>query len=354
MNQEVIFTNHVAQTLDAAVEKMNPANIVVIVDSNTATFVLPRMQTESMAVGKATVITTKAGDMHKGLESLSHIWEEMCKNGCTRGTLVINLGGGVITDMGAFAAATFKRGVRFINIPTTLLSGVDAAIGGKTGINFNGLKNEIGLFREADLVIISTTFFNTLTDVELLSGYAEMLKHSLISSKEEYDKLLNYDVTSHTWDQLLDLLQESVLVKSRIVQEDPTENGVRRALNFGHTAGHAFEEFSFERKSPIPHGYAVAFGMIVELVLSNMKVGFPSAELNRFSSYIKEHYGEFSISCRDYDRIIELMRHDKKNTSPDAINFTLLSAVGEFEINSTASPDEIKAALDIYRDLLGL
>ncbi len=353
MNQDVIFTNHVAQAIDAACEKIDPSGVVVIVDTNTESFVLPRMQAESKAVASATVIVTRPGDTHKGLESLDKIWRAMCDAGCNRQSLVINLGGGVITDMGAFAAATFKRGVRFINVPTTLLSAVDAAIGGKTGVNFNGLKNEIGLFREADTVIISTTFFNTLNDVELLSGYAEMIKHGLISSKEEYDRLLAFDVTSHDPDRLLELLKESVSVKCRIVEQDPTEQGLRRALNFGHTAGHAFEEFAMERQSPVAHGYAVAFGMLVELVLSNMKVGFPSAELNRYAAFVKDNYGVFAITCRDYDRLVYLMHHDKKNMSADTVNFTLLSNVGAAEIDHQIADDEIKTALDIYCDLIG-
>lgn len=354
MKQEVIFTNHVARTIDEIVEKKDPASVAVIVDSNTATFVLPRLLAESKAINKALIIKTPAGDENKGINAVTEIWKQLCDGKCTRNTLIINVGGGVITDMGAFAAATFKRGVPFINLPTTLLSSVDAAIGGKTGVNFNGLKNEIGVFKNADTVIISTTFFNTLNDVELLSGYAEMLKHALISSEEEYHKLLAYDVTSYNWDHLLELLKENVTVKSRIVEEDPTESGIRKALNFGHTAGHAFEEFAMERKSPIPHGYAVAFGMIVELVLSNMKCGFPSAELLRFASYIKEHYGVYAISCRNYDRLIELMRHDKKNLSPDKINFTLLTGIGDYEINNTVAESEIRAAFDIYCDLMGI
>lgn len=350
--QELIFTNHVAEAIDSMAEKLTPPQVFVLVDSNTATFVLPRLQAMSKTVADATVITTHAGDMHKNLESLSEIWTRLGENGGTRHSIMINIGGGVVTDMGAFAAATFKRGIGFINVPTSLLGAVDASVGGKTGINFNGLKNEIGIFQNAAVVIISTTFFNTLPPTELHSGYAEMIKHGLISSKEVYDKLLRYRVEDYDPDRLLELLRESVEVKRGIVQADPNECGIRRALNLGHTVGHAFEEFALERKSPIPHGYAVAWGLIAELVLSHMKVSFPGNELHRLSSYISDNYGGFAISCDDYPRLIELMRHDKKNAGRDAINFTLLRNVGDYIIDCTATADEICAALDIYRDLM--
>lgn len=353
MAQNLIYSNHVAQELDRAVEAIGPSNIVVIVDTNTKSFVLPRMQSESSAVAKATVIEVMPGDVNKNIDSLSTIWEQMQQAGCNRSSLVINLGGGMVTDMGAFAASTFKRGVKFINVPTTLLAAVDASVGGKTGINFNGLKNEVGVFNEADTVIISSTFFNTLNNQEKLSGYAEMIKHTLLSSKEEYDTLLRYDVTSIDPDRMLDLIKTSVAVKEKIVTEDPTEKGLRKALNLGHTAGHAFEELSIERNSPIPHGFAVAYGMVVELILASKKLGFPTAELNRFASYIKENYGIFAFSCKEYDRLIALMHHDKKNSNASEINFSLISAPGNIVTDCTADDEEIKAAFDIYREFSG-
>ena len=257
-----------------------------------------------------------------------------------------------MTDIGGFAGATFKRGIRFVNIPTTLLSAVDAAVGGKTGINFHGFKNEIGAFCEAEAVIISTRFLDTLSSEELLSGYAEMLKHGLISNVDTYNRLLAKDVANIDTDEMLQLLEESVMVKKRIVEEDPTEKGIRRALNLGHTAGHAFESLALQRKSPIPHGYAVAWGLVVELILSHMQLKFPSIELTRLATYIYENYGAFHITCDDYDALIEFMRHDKKNDSANAINFTMLKQVGDIHIDCIAPEDDIKTALDIYRDFM--
>lgn len=261
----------------------------------------------------------------------------------------------MVSDIGGFAAATFKRGMHFINIPTTLLGAVDAAVGGKTGINFSGLKNEVGAFAEADSVVINTVFINTLPMQEVLSGYAEMLKHGLLDDKATFAALLQYDITDREDgsdpERLLSLVQRSVGVKKEIVEQDPHERGLRRALNLGHTIGHAFESMAMERNNPVPHGYAVAWGLVVELVISHMLMGFPSDTMHQLAAFVKENYGNYPLDCKDYPHLIELMSHDKKNSSPDAINFTLLSDVGEIHINQTVSPKIITAALDIFRDL---
>ena len=348
----VIFTNHVAQAVDDMIEKLTPASVFVIVDVNTASFVLPRLQSESKVIGGAKVIMTKAGEMFKNLDTVSSIWKQLGDAGATGRSVVINLGGGVVTDMGAFAASTFKRGIPFINIPTTLLGAVDASVGGKTGINFNSLKNEVGLFREAELVIVSTTFFRTLTSQELMAGYAEMIKHAFLSSKEMTERLLRYDITAYEPESLLKLLEESVEVKRGFVNRDMEDKGVRRALNFGHTVAHAFESLAMERRSPLSHGYAVAFGMVTALVLSHIKLGFPSEELHRYAAYVAEHYGAFDISCEDYKHLLGFMHHDKKNATVDEINCTLLRDYGDVAINTKVSDSDMTAALDIYRDLL--
>ncbi len=352
LTPRLVFTNHVAQALDDAVAQIEPASVFVIVDVNTASFVLPRLQSESKALAGAKVIMTKAGEMFKNLDTLSYIWKQLGDNTATRRSVVVNLGGGVVTDMGAFAAATFKRGIPFINVPTTLMGAVDASVGGKTGINFNSLKNEVGAFVEPELVIISTTFFRTLTSQELLAGYAEMLKHAMLTSKEMTDRLLAYDITAYEPDALLQLLQNSVEVKCRFVEGDFTDKGMRRALNFGHTVAHAFEAMALARKSPLSHGYAVAFGMVAALVLSHMKFGFPSVELHRYASYVAEHYGAFDITCEDYPALFRSMGQDKKNDRPGELNCTLLKDYGDVAVNTPVTETDMSAALDIYRDLL--
>lgn len=347
--QRLIFTNDVSSELDALINEMAPDKVAMLCDSHTFQIA------EGLAPSGAEIICLGVGDENKNLDSVSEVWTHLSLNGYTRNSLLVNVGGGMITDLGGFAAACFKRGIRFINVPTTLLGAVDAAVGGKTGINFLDFKNEIGAFCEAQAVIISTRYFSTLPAAELRSGFAEMLKHGLISSAEAYGRLMAFDIVEADLDALLPLLQESVEVKRRIVAEDPREQGIRRALNLGHTAGHAFESYALERKEPIPHGFAVAHGLLVEMILSHLQLGFPSSELHRYASLLREAYFPAPpISCKDYDALLGLMSHDKKNRRTGEINFTLLSDSGVPVIDRTATPDEIRTALDLYRDLLGL
>ncbi|MDE5651191.1 MAG: 3-dehydroquinate synthase [Duncaniella sp.] len=345
--QKIVYTNNVSEAIQSLVAEISPVSVHIITDENVEREVLPSLNLPYQR------IVVKAGDEHKDINSLSDIWSALIAQGATRHSLVINIGGGVVTDMGGFAAASYKRGVRFVNVPTTLLSAVDAAVGGKTGINFDGYKNEIGAFAPAVAVVISTILFRTLPPEELLSGYAEMIKHGLLSSDKDYAELLGFNIVNADMDSLLPLLEKSVKVKERIVEEDPKEHGIRRALNLGHTAGHAFEGMALERGCPVPHGYAVAYGMLVEMILSHTVEGYPSAELYRYANYLKENgYGSPDVDCDDYDALVEYMRHDKKNVTRDTINFTLLASPGKPLIDRTVSDTEIRAALDIFRDLL--
>ncbi|MDE6207315.1 MAG: 3-dehydroquinate synthase [Muribaculaceae bacterium] len=356
MKQKLIFTNLVGEAIDGLIAELGNPQVAVVADTNTAALVLPILVNDSKAVADATVITIPAGDGSKSIEGLSELWQKLSDMEASRSTVVVNLGGGMIGDLGGFAAATYKRGLRCINVPTTLLAAVDASVGGKTAINFNGLKNQIGTFTEPVAAIISTIYFNTLSDQEILSGYAEMIKHALLEDDATLGKVLAFNPVSPLKNTvgLMPLLEASVDVKRRIVEEDLTEKGIRKALNFGHTIGHAFESFAAAAKSPIPHGYAVAWGMVAELVLSQMKKGFPSATLHSVAAYVRDNYGAFPITCDDYPALIASMRQDKKNASAEQINFTLLESTGHPVIDCTATPEEIGAALDIYRDLLGL
>lgn len=345
--QRVILSQDLQQSLTDAIARCPHDRLFVLTDETTKECCLPVVKDYPCMAG-AQVITIKATDSHKDLESVSHVWSELQRGGATRHSLMVNLGGGMVTDLGGFAASTFKRGIQFINIPTTLLAMVDASVGGKTGVNFGGLKNEIGVFQNADSVILDTIFLRTLDEGNLLSGYAEMLKHSLISDEKMWAEHLNYTPLTTNISPLTGMLAQSVAVKQRIVTEDPTEKGLRKALNLGHTAGHAFESLALER-NPVLHGYAVAWGLVVELYLSAVKCGFPTEQLHQTARFIKEHYGRMAISCDDYPRLLELMHHDKKNEG-SAINFTLLGGIGDIRINQTASEDDIKEALDFYRE----
>ena len=355
-NENIIFTNQVENALTDVVKNIAPRGIFVLADTNTAQFVLPRLQNLCEPLYDATVIRTNAGDASKNIEAATQIWQALVNGGATRKSLLINVGGGMVTDLGGFAAATFKRGMHCVNIPTTLLGAVDAAVGGKTAINLLNCKNLVGVFSEPDAVIISTVFFATLTQQELLSGYAEVIKHAMLSGTEDFSEVMGYDLTSPGYDPdgLLQLLQKSISVKTGIVARDPREKGLRKALNLGHTVGHAFESLALERKSPVPHGYAVANGLVAETVLSSMLEDFDSSLLHTLDAYIRERYPAFAFTCDDYPRLLAFMAQDKKNDSPDAINFTLLHAPGQPVIDVTVAPDKITAALDVYRDLMGL
>lgn len=346
MEQRLHFTDDVNGALRSVAHELRPAGVFVLVDEHTARLALPRLDLE------ATPITIAAGEEHKTLDTLADVWQQLHAHGATRHSLLVNLGGGMVTDLGGMAAATFKRGMPFVNVPTTLLCAVDAAVGGKTGVNFAGLKNELGVFAPATDVIVSTMFFDTLSRQALWAGYAEMLKHAMLTTEGDLNDLLGFDPTGDR-QRLLALLKASVEVKRRIVADDPRERGPRKALNLGHTVGHAFESLAMGRHEPVPHGYAVAWGLVVESVLSHLRQGFPLPLLRRLAGYVLEHYGAFRITCDDYDALVVSMRHDKKSRQGE-INCTLLAGCGDVRLDEAVSPEEMKTALDLYRDLFGL
>lgn len=313
---------------------------------------MPQMREVSF-LKDAIEITIGAGDVHKTLETLASVWQILSDKGASRHSLLINLGGGMVTDLGGFAAATFKRGFAYINVPTTLLAMVDASVGGKTGINFNGLKNEVGVFAPADSVLIETEFLRSLDAQNFFSGYAEMLKHGLISNEAHWAELLNFNTDLIDYKYLKKLVGESVQVKENIVEQDPFEHGIRKALNLGHTVGHAFESLALAENRPVLHGYAVAWGIVCELYLSHLKTGFPKEKMRQTIQFIKENYGSFTFDCKQYEQLYALMLHDKKNTA-GVINFTLLKEIGDISINQTADKDQIFGMFDFYRECMGI
>lgn len=349
MEQKVIITNNATEELENIISESKNDKFFILTDSNTNKNCLNMLHC-SEPIANAHIITIKADDTNKNIESTAHVWKELSDNGCTRHSCLINIGGGMVTDLGGFAASTFKRGIDFINIPTTLLSMVDASVGGKTGINFNGLKNEIGVFNDAKAVIIDTAFLKTLDQHNICSGYAEMLKHSLLKDYKMWVQHINFNLYSPDFDPLLNMIKESVEVKERIVSEDPHESGIRKALNLGHTAGHAFESYAMHTNRPILHGHAVAYGIICELYLSHALQGFPLDKMRQTVNFIKENYGRMNITCDDYESLYSLMKHDKKNTGNE-INFTLLKDVGDIKINQTVSKELILESLDFYREI---
>ena len=348
MKQKVVISGNLERDLVNAISECEHDRIFVLTDETTQQLCWPKIK-NFKALKNSTPIIIKATDTHKNLDTLSQVWQALSNGGATRHSLMINLGGGMVTDLGGFAASTFKRGIDFINIPTTLLAMVDASVGGKTGINFGGLKNEIGVFSDSRFVIINTQFLDTLDHDNICSGYAEMLKHGLISDERTWAELMTFDLDTPDLSQLQRMVAESIKVKERIVEADPHEHGIRKALNLGHTMGHAFESFAMRRGTPILHGYAVAYGLISELYMSARKTAFPTDRMHQTVRFIRENYGTFNITCDDYPTLIELMHHDKKNTS-GIINFTLLGNVGDIRINQTANEEEIKEAIDFFRE----
>lgn len=277
-------------------------------------------------------IILPSGEENKKIDSVARVWEFLSRNGADRKSLLINVGGGMLTDLCGFAATTFKRGIDFVNIPTTLLSQVDASVGGKTGINFIGLKNEIGTFCEPNAVVISTQFLQTLDKPNLISGFAEMIKHGLIFSPEHIEELRPVDPRNPNYEDFREYIRHSVEIKQHFVFNDPKEKNIRKALNFGHTTGHAIESFAMDRSKPVLHGFAVAWGMIAELYLSHKLCGLSIDVVQQVSDWITGFFGRFEIHKTEYEHLYALMQHDKKNEA-NRINFTLICDIGQFSID---------------------
>lgn len=355
MTQEeikIIISDNLEQSIKELSQGFEKEKIFVLTDVNTQKYCSSGIM-KALGLASRQLISIKAGDDFKNIEAIAEVWEYLSNHGADRKSLLINLGGGMVTDLGGFAASTFKRGISFINIPTTLLSIVDAAVGGKTGINFNGLKNEIGVIKQSDSVLIETSFLNTLDHENFLSGYAEMIKHAILDSQEEWNAILRYDLRTPDLELLKPMVKRSIAIKERVVTEDPYERGIRKSLNLGHTIGHGFESLSLEKDNLIPHGYAVAFGLICELYLSVQKLDFPKEILQQAINLIKPNYEKFDFDCKDYERLFTFLTHDKKNEN-NKINFSLMEDIGKVKINCNCTKEEIFNSLDFLRDVFGI
>lgn len=341
---EIIYSDNPEDALSPILRRYGAGKIFVATESNVHDIWLRH----SPFFGRYPAVVLPSGEDNKKLESVARIWEFLSTHGADRKSLLINVGGGMLTDLGGFAASTFKRGIDFINIPTTLLSQVDASVGGKTGINFLGLKNEIGTFCEPVAVLISTQFLKTLDKPNLISGFAEMIKHGLIFSREHLNELRPLDPRTPDLEAYAIYIRHSVEIKEHFVLHDPKEKNIRKALNFGHTTGHALESLAMEKGLPVLHGYAVAWGMIAELYLSHKICGFPGIIADELSEWMTGIYGKSDFGKNDYSRLFSLMQHDKKNDA-NRINFTLLEEPGKFIIDQHADQELVYAALDYLR-----
>ena len=346
---KIIYSQLVEQELLKWIDKYTPGKVFLATEDSVDKLWMSKYDLFFQTHGIKKVVIP-AGENNKKIESVALIWDFLSKNGGDRKSLLINIGGGMLTDLAGFAATTFKRGIDFLNVPTTLLSQVDASVGGKTGINFAGFKNEIGTFKEPVAVLINTNFLKTIDKENFISGFAEMIKHGLIYSPQHLTDLEKFDLENIDYEHLQKVISDSVNVKAYFVSNDPTEQNIRKALNFGHTIGHAFESYAMQQNRPIQHGYAVAYGMIAELYLSVKKCNFPFAEFDNLTNWLLKLYGKFEISKDDFDALFELMTHDKKNES-GRINFTLLSEVGKIEINQNCEKGLIYESLVHYVNL---
>lgn len=317
--------------------------LFVLLDENTAKHCWPLVK-GFRTIDDSHICVIPCGEENKNLSVLEIVWNFMGNLHADRKSILINIGGGLLTDLGGFAAGTFKRGIGFINIPTTLLAMVDASVGGKSGINFRGLKNEIGLIRQPRHVFLHLPFLQTLDDENFRSGFAEMLKAGLIADNELWGRLKSYDLRLRNEDALRPLVWESVLIKKKIVDLDPEEHAERKALNFGHTIGHALESLCLSRGIPLLHGYAVAHGMIREALLSQQFNQLSSSDLTDIQKTLTALYGSGPMMDMDADQLISLMRYDKKNEH-NRINFTLLNRIGSFSVNHYIDETDIRQVL---------
>ncbi len=347
MAQQIILSTSICDELTALCDT-KADKLFVLTDTTTHEKCLPLLS-GCEALKEAVHIVIGATDTHKTLDTLAYVWQQLGHGGGSRHSLMVCLGGGMVTDLGGFAASTFKRGIRFINIPTTLLAMVDAAVGGKTGINFGGLKNEIGVFNESQAVVINTQFLQTLDAENIRSGYAEMLKHALLSGGDLLARHLDFDLANPDLPRLQKMVAESIKVKEAIVKADPHEHGLRKALNLGHTFGHALESLALEQDRAVLHGYAVAWGLVCELYLSCTLRQFPESVMRQCVKFIRDYYGTFDFECKAYDHLYDLMRHDKKNQA-GVINFTLLNGVGDIALDCHATQNDVYEAFDFLRE----
>jgi 3-dehydroquinate synthase len=332
-------------------DRYKKSRFFILVDENSHKHCLPRLNEKVSFLQNAKVVTIPPGEQHKNISTCAYIWNFLTRENADRHSVLLNLGGGVVTDMGGFAAATFKRGIRYINVPTTLTGQIDAAIGGKVGIDHENLKNLIGVFKNPQAVLIDPDFLETLPDEDMVSGFAEIIKYGLISDATFWYFISKVSFDEHSdWQQLI---SRSVEIKSSVVKVDPVERKYRKVLNFGHTIGHAIESTILEAGAkPVSHGKAVATGMICATYISEKKLNLSRASAMQVYHYIKENIGILPGLAAYRERIFDFVLNDKKNEG-DKVLFTLLAGLGHAIINQEVNREMIENALDFCIDLEG-
>jgi len=343
----VIYAENGYSRLNDFLKPDKTSKVFVLVDSNTHEHCLSKFLQKIENEVQIEIIEIEAGEEFKNLQTCEGVWNALSELEADRKSLLINLGGGVVTDLGGFVASTFKRGIKFINIPTTLLSMVDASVGGKTGVDLGNLKNQIGVINQPEIVLIDSAYLSTLSSQEMRSGLAEILKHGLIADESYWNKVSNLPNLDAS--ELDAIIKKSVAIKGKIVDKDPFEQDLRKTLNYGHTLGHAIESYCLTHsvKKKLLHGEAIAAGMILETYLSVELKDFPKTKLQQITEVIKNMYGYEEFSEDDIQQIKELMKFDKKNERGN-INFVLLEDIGK-PVYDVIVPDElIQKAFDFY------
>ena len=343
----VHFNSSCYEQLNAYINDNNFSSLYILVDTNTHNYCLSKFIVQIQTEVPIEIIEIEAGEQHKTIDTCVGVWNALSDLGADRKSLMLNLGGGVVTDLGGFVACTFKRGITYINIPTSLLAMVDASVGGKTGVDLGAIKNQVGVIHSGDMVLVDTSFLDTLPQNHLKSGLAEMLKHGLIYDRKYWNTLAN--LSQLTLNDLDALIYESIEIKKDIVTQDPLENGVRKHLNFGHTLGHAIESYflSDDTKNELLHGEAIAIGMILECYISSELLGFSKDDLTQIKTAINSLYPKVSIETSDYSAIIDFLKFDKKNAHGN-INFVLLEAIGKPKIDCLVDNELIIKSFEYY------
>ena len=344
----IVFNENAHSALNEVLQKNKYSKLFILVDENTNEYCLPEFLPFLATERAIEIIEIESGEEHKNIQTCTEVWSILTDLGADRKSVLINLGGGVITDLGGFVASTFKRGIDFINVPTTLLGMVDASVGGKNGVDLGALKNQVGTITNPQLVVVDTRFLNTLPQNQMRSGLAEMLKHGLIADANywnEFSDLAQKDST-----QLDQLIHHAIVLKNEIVQQDPTELGIRKALNFGHTLGHAIESHFLENESKVTllHGEAIAVGMILESYLSLQKKLISEDNYYHIKSTIKSIFGTVEILENDLTPICDLLIHDKKNEY-GKVQFVLLDGIGSIKYNQEVAIELIMSAFQDYK-----
>ena len=343
----VHFQDKAYAALHEYLEKNFCSKIFILVDSNTKKYCLQDFLDKANFNLSHEIIEISAGEAYKNIETCSFLWNQLSVLGADRKSLMINLGGGVITDMGGFVASTFKRGINFINIPTTLLSMVDASVGGKTGVDLGVLKNQIGLFSNPEMVLIDMDFLKTVSKREMRSGLAEIIKYGFTFDRQLWEQIQNF--SDIDLKKITHLIYRSIEIKNDVVLQDLLENNLRKSLNFGHTAGHAIESYFLEStsKPDLTHGEAIAIGMIIELYYSVKLYGFPHDLTHELKTFVHRFYGDFTIEPDDLDKIIGLMKYDKKNVS-GKVNFVLLEGLEKCRMDIQIDPELVREGFLYY------